>query len=86
MAPDGRYSYCRIQLLRELDDDTLDTLVEKYVAHTVPEMFIILSSSAVRSPACQKTPPPLPARCRLVPAVRQRQGMDELGQVIRDLD
>jgi len=86
VAPDGRYDYCRIQLLREFYDDTPDTLVEKSVAHIVPEMFVMLSISVVRSPARQKTQPPLPARCQLVPAVQQRQGMDELGTVIRDLD
>lgn len=42
VAPPGRYYYYRTQLLRKLDDATLEALVNHYVQHTVPELFIIL--------------------------------------------
>ena len=42
VAPPGRFYYYRTQLLQKLDDDTLGALVNQYVEHTVPELFIIL--------------------------------------------
>jgi FAD/FMN-containing dehydrogenase len=42
VAPPGRNYYYRTQFLRWLDDATLDALVDLYVKHTVPELFIIL--------------------------------------------
>lgn len=42
VAPPNRFYYYRTQLLRKLDDATLGALVDEYVQHTCPELFIIL--------------------------------------------
>jgi len=42
VAPPNRHYYYRTQLLQELNDATLDALIDEYVENTVPEIFVIL--------------------------------------------